>query len=101
MNKFMLRRLSEKGFAIIATYYGPSMEDGHPAGKPKPGMFLKAQRKHMIDMAGSFAVGDKETDIVAAMRAGVGTTVLNYPRPRDRNEIRASFVVKDLWDVDR
>ena len=38
--------------------------------KPAPGMILEAQQRHGIDLASSFLVGDKASDIEAARRAG-------------------------------
>jgi D-glycero-D-manno-heptose 1,7-bisphosphate phosphatase len=44
--------------------------------KPMPGMFLKAKNKYDIDMTNSWAIGDKEVDIVAANKSGISNTVL-------------------------
>jgi len=57
-------------------------------------MFVKAQKEHSIDMACSVAVGDKETDITAAIGAGVGTTVLFKPVSNGKTATEASFVVR-------
>ncbi|MFO1321986.1 MAG: D-glycero-beta-D-manno-heptose 1,7-bisphosphate 7-phosphatase [Burkholderiales bacterium] len=39
--------------------------------KPHPGMLLRAAREHGLDLPRSFLVGDRESDIEAARRAGV------------------------------
>ena len=39
--------------------------------KPSPKMIFEAIRKHNIDKAQSFLIGDKETDILAAKNAGI------------------------------
>lgn len=39
--------------------------------KPEPGMFLKAKKTFSIDMAKSIMVGDNQSDLEAAQRAGV------------------------------
>jgi D-glycero-D-manno-heptose 1,7-bisphosphate phosphatase len=44
--------------------------------KPMPGMFLKAKNKYDIDMTNSWAIGDKEADILAANKSGISNTVL-------------------------
>jgi len=41
--------------------------------KPNPGMFLSAKSKYGIDMEHSIMIGDKDSDMQAACRAGVGT----------------------------
>lgn len=44
--------------------------------KPEPGMLLAAKKKWNIDMSNSIMVGDKQSDMVAAMRAQVGRRIL-------------------------
>ena len=39
--------------------------------KPRPGMFLRAAKKHKLDMKTSGMFGDKEIDMEAAHAAGV------------------------------
>ena len=46
-------------------------------------MFLKAQRKHDIDMSLSIAIGDRETDAEAARRAGIGRVILLSEEPKE------------------
>ncbi len=43
--------------------------------KPNPGMILKAAKDFNIDLKQSILIGDKESDILAAKRAGIGTTI--------------------------
>jgi D-glycero-D-manno-heptose 1,7-bisphosphate phosphatase len=38
--------------------------------KPKPGMLMRAAAEHNLNLAASFMVGDRMTDIVAGARAG-------------------------------
>jgi transaldolase len=45
--------------------------DGCDCRKPKPGALLDAARRHGIDLAQSFMVGDRWRDIEAGQRAGV------------------------------
>jgi D-glycero-D-manno-heptose 1,7-bisphosphate phosphatase len=44
--------------------------------KPRPGMILKATNDYSIDLSRSFLVGDKETDIMAGINAGIGCNIL-------------------------
>jgi len=44
--------------------------------KPNPGMLLRAAEKHGIDMKRSIMIGDKDSDMQAASKAGVGITCL-------------------------
>jgi D-glycero-D-manno-heptose 1,7-bisphosphate phosphatase len=43
----------------------------HPWRKPAPGMYLAAARELGLDVARSWAIGDKPRDLEAAVRAGV------------------------------
>ena len=38
--------------------------------KPKPGLFLRAAKDLDIDLAASFMIGDKESDLEAGLNAG-------------------------------
>jgi D-sedoheptulose 7-phosphate isomerase len=46
--------------------------------KPMPGMLLEAARKHNIDLASSFMVGDRWRDIEAGYNAGCKTILIDY-----------------------
>ena len=46
--------------------------------KPKPGLLFEAQRKHNIDLARSFVVGDRWRDIDAGHAAGCKTVLIDY-----------------------
>lgn len=50
---------------------GPFIHSDHPARKPNPGMLLRAAADLALDLAASWLVGDKVTDIEAAKRAGL------------------------------
>lgn len=71
--------LRDRGAHIDATYFCPH----HPTAglgeyrthcdcrKPAPGLFERAIREWDVDVAGSVAIGDTESDVEAAKRAGV------------------------------
>jgi D-glycero-D-manno-heptose 1,7-bisphosphate phosphatase len=66
------------GANIDAVYFCPH----HPeftgecdCRKPKPGMILKAALDYNIDLSGSVFYGDKESDRLAASRAGIKTFI--------------------------
>ena len=77
LTKWMLAQFKKNNVNILDVFHCP-----HGANlfckcrKPKPGMLLKAQQKYDIDMGKSWLIGDKETDIIAANRAGIFNTVL-------------------------
>jgi D-glycero-D-manno-heptose 1,7-bisphosphate phosphatase len=45
-------------------------DDGCDCRKPQPGMLLNAARRLSLDLAGSYMVGDRGSDIAAARNAG-------------------------------
>ncbi len=66
--------LLQEGISLLDVLHCPLLEG--PDRKPEPGMFLRACQRWGIDMAHSISLGDKERDIEAALRAGVGCNVL-------------------------
>jgi D-glycero-D-manno-heptose 1,7-bisphosphate phosphatase len=56
---------------LDAIYICPHTPDANcPCRKPKPGMLLRAARELEIDLNRSFMIGDKYSDIHAALNAG-------------------------------
>ena len=84
INKWMLKIFKQNHVDITETYYCPS----HPihgqgyykkedeCRKPRPGMILKAQREHKINLEESVLIGDNITDIQAGEAAGVKYNLL-------------------------
>jgi D-glycero-D-manno-heptose 1,7-bisphosphate phosphatase len=78
-HRHMNAELRRQGTWIDAFYYCPFHPDGvveayravHPDRKPEPGMINRAIGDLRIDKHGSFLVGDAESDMLAAERAGI------------------------------
>jgi|SRR5436190_14145267 len=79
LHAWMNEQLSHHDARIDAFYYcphHPEASDGRYARdcdsrKPGPGMLLRAMREWPVRKAGSFLIGDKQTDVEAARRAGI------------------------------
>jgi len=80
LHREMDRQLAEHGAHIDEYFYCPYHADavtlayrtaGHPDRKPNPGMLWRAAESWSIDLKHSFLVGDRQSDLEAAMRAGV------------------------------
>lgn len=81
---WMKARFTEQGATIDAVYFCPH----HPTDgigryratcdcrKPEPGMILRAAVDRGVDLTRSIFIGDKSSDMQAALRAGVGTRFL-------------------------
>ena len=76
----MAQDLAKVGGRIDAFYHAPHHPDAPmdayrhpdpPDRKPNPGMILRALSEWPIDKAASILVGDKPSDLEAALRAGV------------------------------
>ena len=88
LTDWMCDAFRERGAPIAKVYYCPF----HPefgvgeyrresdCRKPAPGMILQAAREFDIDLRRSVLVGDKESDILAGVAAGVGCNVLYWPK---------------------
>ena len=68
------------GGHIDAFYFAPYHADAviarfrdgdHPDRKPNPGMILRALRDFAVSPADALMIGDRDTDVIAAERAGV------------------------------
>ena len=76
----MSESLDEVGARIDAYYYCPQHPEAQvdvyrhpdpPDRKPNPGMLLRAISEWPVDLSRSLMVGDKDSDLQAAARAGV------------------------------
>ena len=78
------QRLAEAGAALHAVEFcpdhprhgiGPYRRE-NPRRKPGPGMLLDAAAAHGIDLGASLMLGDRASDMQAALAAGIGTRIL-------------------------
>jgi len=110
INERMTNQLKREGARIDAVYYCPH----HPqygderyraeceCRKPQPGMLHAAAREHNIDLARSFVIGDKASDINLATSVGArGVLVLTgygseTLAQRDRRPCEPEFVAENL-----
>jgi D-sedoheptulose 7-phosphate isomerase len=67
--------------------------------KPMPGMLLEAARKHNIDLADSFMVGDRWRDIEAGYNAGCKTILIDYGYSEKAPEHEPDFRVRSLREA--
>ncbi len=106
----LTRELSKSGAHIDGIYYCPH----HPeigdeiyrkrceCRKPRPGMLIDAARDHRIDLAASYVIGDKASDINLAAEVGArGALVLTgYGHETlRRRDCEPAIVADDLLDA--
>ncbi|NWG73787.1 MAG: HAD family hydrolase [Rubrivivax sp.] len=83
LTRWMVETFAQRGIAIDRVYHCPF----HPTAglgdyrresfdrKPNPGMLLRARDELGLDLARSAFVGDKDSDMEAGRRAGVGRLI--------------------------
>ncbi len=93
LTRWMNLQFLKRGIQITDVYFCPH----HPefglneykkecnCRKPNPGMILKASNDHAIDLSKSLIIGDKMSDIIAGIRADVGTRILYCPDSKQVN----------------
>jgi len=64
--------------------------------KPLPGMVLEAANEHGIDLATSFFVGDKTSDIECGRNAGTRTILVQTGYGSQQDEACPDFIAKDV-----
>ncbi|HEX3501158.1 MAG TPA: HAD family hydrolase [Stellaceae bacterium] len=104
---WMRGEFARQGVEIAAVYHCPdhpteglgAYRRDNPWRKPAPGMFLQAAADLSLDMAGSWTIGDKPSDIVAGRAAGIGTLVLLDPTSAAARQDGDLWVVPDLAAV--
>jgi D-glycero-D-manno-heptose 1,7-bisphosphate phosphatase len=95
-----MEALNRRLFADIATHGGPRLDHfyycpHHPSAtlsayrcacdcrKPRPGLLTRAARRLKIDLAGSFMIGDRISDVMAGAAAGCRTILVESGAHRD------------------
>ena len=94
------------GTTILDTYFCPH----HPkkgqglylkdcdCRKPMPGMINQASADHHIDVANSIFIGDKESDMKAAIAAGIEKRILVSSQYQDSTDV-ACTQVQNVSDI--
>ena len=72
INSRLVAEIRAQGGRMDAVYLCPHRPDGGcNCRKPAPGMFFRAAAELGLDLARSYAIGDAESDVIAARAAGV------------------------------
>lgn len=76
----LLADFAVHGAALDASYHCPHLPDaGCECRKPRPGLLLRARRELGADLARSWVIGDKESDVELARAAGCAAVLLAPP----------------------
>ena len=83
------------GLELLDILYCPHEERACECRKPKPGMLLEAARRHGLDLAASWMIGDQETDVETGRNAGCRTIRV----AADGTDTKADHRVRDLHEL--
>jgi D-glycero-D-manno-heptose 1,7-bisphosphate phosphatase len=81
---------------LDAVYFCPDAASS-PCRKPSPGMILQAAREHSIDLARSYMVGDKCSDIEAGRGAGCHSVLVRTGYGHHQQDCEPDTVVSDFY----
>lgn len=102
VNRKMFQLLKEESILIDKIYFCPhSISDNCGCRKPATKLIEQAQEDLNINMASSFMIGDKTSDILAGKNAGVQTILVKTGSAGKDNEfdVRPDFTANDLLDA--
>lgn len=84
MHQYLKEDYAKHGITISDFYFCPH----HPeftgpcdCRKPKPGMLLRGIEEHNLEASASYFIGDKPTDVEAALAAGVNGIQIKIDQP--------------------
>lgn len=98
----ILRRLEPSGIKILKTYMNNEKSGPHASEwrKPGPKMLLRAAEDLNLDITKIFMIGDNESDIAAAMNAGLkGGVLVQTATNRRVTSDKAAFTAAHLLDA--
>ncbi|MBN2357775.1 HAD-IIIA family hydrolase [candidate division KSB1 bacterium] len=99
VNQEILRQLGKNYFKDIYLCFSVPGQDDEGCRKPNPGMIWRARDEHDLDLAASFLIGDKPSDIFCAQNAGCRSVLLltgTHGENLDDAKKAADFFADDL-----
>ena len=106
LTQWMCARFADEGVEIARVFHAPTHPDEGIGiykresidRKPGPGMLFKARDQLGVDLAVSALVGDRETDVEAAINAGVAQRLL-IDSDEAPEQTKADVVVASLAEA--
>ena len=99
INKMFMDLIESSGINFLKIYVCPHKpEDNCACRKPKPYMILQAAKEFDIDLAESYTIGDRESDIMAGVNAGT-KTILVKTGNRPVISPEATYTAVDLLEA--
>jgi D-glycero-D-manno-heptose 1,7-bisphosphate phosphatase len=99
----MFQKIRKNGGIIDAFYYCPHRPDEScSCRKPNPQLFYEAAEDYGFELSGVYYIGDYETDVLAAQRAGCRSMLVKTGRGLKTlfvDNIKPDIVVENLLDA--
>ena len=100
INERMYELLSPSGISFEKLYFSPDAPDSDsPRRKPNTGMLDELLNEYEIDVANSFMIGDRDSDIEFGKRGGLKTVLIERKDGlsfEHENKSKPDYVVGDL-----
>lgn len=95
-----------RGINLLDFYFAPYLPSSdHTDRKPNPGMILRAAKDHEIELAQSWIVGDRWSDIQAGHNAGTRAVLVEGTEPKPYNLLMgphgANAVASDILEASK
>jgi D-glycero-D-manno-heptose 1,7-bisphosphate phosphatase len=101
INNEVLRQISSTGINVHETYLCPHSEDATcDCRKPKPKLLQDAAKQHGVDLAASWMIGDRPSDVLTGVNAGTRTILVMTGAP-DAIAPQANFTAPSLLEAVR
>jgi D-glycero-D-manno-heptose 1,7-bisphosphate phosphatase len=106
VHRYIEKELARAGVTFTGIYIAPEAPEMPSRGrKPSPQFLFDARDEFGIDLARSYMIGDKMSDLQCGWNAGVQKSILvrtgegKKTEARQRDELRDGPVVKDLAEA--
>jgi|TARA_Y100000310_G_scaffold336415_1_gene420881 rfaE bifunctional protein nucleotidyltransferase chain/domain len=102
VNKTMLKGFNEHDIVISKIYFCPhSVSDNCTCRKPKIGLIERAKNDLNLDLAKSWVIGDKTSDIKAGKDAGCKTIIVKTGHKGEdkQHDIKPDFTAENLIEA--
>ena len=97
----MINQFKSHGILILDSFYCPHLPQAMcSCRKPKPGMLISAKNKYKISMGESWMIGDKASDMEAAVSANISNTIFLMDTHNTNEPLEnAKYVINELVEV--
>lgn len=100
INDKIVDLIKPSGAVITRTYYcAHDPSDGCDCKKPKPGMLQQAAEEFDINLAESYMIGDRDTDVLTGINAGTKTIKLSGGLFGQLDNVNPDFEARNLLEA--